>query len=141
MSSEPFSSPVTSHCFRLRPGQDLKKELIYYCQMYHLHAACVVSAAGSLKKAHLRLSGGKDVVEYKGPFEIVSLTGTVSDQGAHLHISISDFEGRVLGGHLMDGAEIYTTAEIVLLESHELRFERVLDGGTSYKELVIKRRT
>lgn len=140
MSTEPFSSPVTSYCFRLRPGQDLKKELIYYCQMHHLHAACVVSAAGSLNKAHLRLSGGKDVVEYKGPFEIVSLTGTVNDQGAHLHIAISDFEGRVLGGHLMDGSEIYTTAEIVLLESRELRFERVHDGGTGYKELVVRRR-
>lgn len=141
MATEPFSSSVTSFCFRLRPGQDLKKELIYYCQLHHLHAACVVSAVGSLNKAHLRLSNGKDVVEFQGPFEIVSLSGTVNSTAAHLHISISDFEGKVVGGHLMDGSEIYTTAEIMLLENRDLTFQRENDGHTGYKELLIQKRS
>lgn len=140
MATQPYSSSVASHCFRLRPGQDLKKELLYYCQLHHLHAACVVSSVGSLNKAHIRLSGGKDVVEFQGPFEIVSLNGTVGAEGVHLHVSFSDFEGRVLGGHLMDGCEIYTTAEIVLLENRDLLFAREYDGHTGYKELVIKSR-
>lgn len=140
MTTTPFSSSTQSYCFRLKPGQDLKKELMFYCQMHHLHAACIISAVGSLNKAHLRLSNGKDVVEFKGPFEIVSLTGTVGPDGVHMHISIADFEGRVLGGHLMDGCEIYTTAEIVLLESLDLAFTREIDGHTGFKELVIKRR-
>lgn len=38
-------------------------------------------------------------------FEIVSLTGTLSRHGAHLHIAIADFQGNVVGGHLMDGCE------------------------------------
>ena len=140
MATEPFSSSNTSYCFRLRPGQDLKKELLFYCQKYHLHAACVVSAVGSVEKAHLRMSGGKDVVEFQGPFEIVSLSGTLGPDGAHLHMSISNFEGQVIGGHLMDGSLIYTTAEIVLMENQELVFHREVDGHTQYKELVIKKR-
>nr|WP_295903203.1 PPC domain-containing DNA-binding protein [uncultured Bdellovibrio sp.] len=131
---------MTSHCFRLRPGQDLKKELLYYCQLHHLHAACVVSSVGSLTKAHIRLSGGKDVVEFQGPFEIVSLTGTVGTGGVHLHISVANFEGAVIGGHLMDGSEIHTTAEVMLLENQDLTFTREQDGHTGYKELIIKQR-
>ncbi|WII71807.1 DNA-binding protein [Bdellovibrio sp. 22V] len=140
MSTQPYTSSVTTHCFRLRPGQDLKKELLYYCQMHHLHAACVISSVGSLTKAHIRLSGGKDVVEFQGPFEIISLNGTLSAEGIHLHVSLSNFEGDVIGGHLMDGCEIYTTAEIVLLENVDLSFTREMDGHTGYKELIVKQR-
>jgi predicted DNA-binding protein with PD1-like motif len=137
MSALPFTSSVTSHVFRLRPGQDLKKELLYYCQMHHLKAACIASSVGSLQKAHLRLSGGKNATEFQGPFEIISLNGTLGSEGIHLHISLSDAEGRMLGGHLMDGCEIFTTAEIVLLESSDLVFVRNPDGHTGYKELTV----
>lgn len=140
MSTQPNTSSITTHCFRLRPGQDLKKELLYYCQMHHLHAAVVISSVGSLKKAHLRMSGGKDVVEFQGPFEIISLNGTLGTEGIHLHISVSNFEGHVLGGHLMDGCEIYTTAEILLAENNDLIFHREIDGHTGYKELIVKNR-
>lgn len=140
MGTQAYTSSVISHCFRLSPGQDLKKELLYYCQRHHLHAACIISAVGSLNKAHIRLSGGKDVVEFQGPFEIVSLHGTLSTEGIHLHISLSNFEGRVIGGHLMDGCVIYTTAEIVLMENKDLTFTREMDKNTNYKELLIKDR-
>lgn len=136
----PHTSSITSHCFRLRPGQDLKKELLFYCQNNHLLAATVVSAVGSLTKAHLRMANGKETVEFDGPFEIVSLNGTLSKDGAHLHLSVSPFDGRVLGGHLMEGSEIYTTAEIILLENKDLVFHREVDGHTGYKELIIKKR-
>lgn len=137
MATAPFSSNLTTHCFRLRPGQDLKKELHAYCQTHQLQAACVLSSAGSVTKAFLRLSGGKIVSEFEGPFEIISLNGTLSAAGIHLHMSISDFAGKVFGGHLMDGCEIFTTAEIVLGESSELRFTRQMDEETGYGELVI----
>ncbi|KHD90013.1 MAG: DNA-binding protein [Bdellovibrio sp. ArHS] len=138
MATQSHTSSVVSHCFRLRPQQDLKKELLYYCQMHHLHAATVICSVGSLSKAHIRLAGGKDVVEFQGPFEIISLNGTVSAEGIHMHISLSNFEGTVIGGHLMDGCLIHTTAEIILLENTELTFAREQDGHTGYKELVVK---
>lgn len=140
MITQPHSSSLTSFCFRLRPGQDLKKELLFYAQNNHLHAAAVLSCVGSLKKASLRLSGRKEGSEFHGPFEIVSLTGTVSVDGIHMHMSVSDNEGRVIGGHLMDGCEIHTTAEIILLENQDLVFKREHDDGTGYKELVISKR-
>lgn len=140
MTEQPFMSSVVSHVFRLKPGQDLKKELLFYCQLHHIHAGAIVSCVGSLEKAHIRLSGGKDVVEFKGPFEIVSATGTLSTDGIHLHISLSNFEGQVVGGHLMDGCLIYTTAEIIFLENTDLVFKREMDKQTGYRELIVKER-
>ena len=140
MATEPFSSNLTAYCFRLRPGQDLKKELLQYCRTQQLQAACILSCVGSLTKAFLRLSGGTIVAEFDGPFEIVSLSGTLSAEGIHVHISISDFAGKVFGGHLMDGCTVYTTAEVVLGENVGLRFTREMDEETGYKELEITKR-
>jgi hypothetical protein len=62
----------------------------------------------------LRLANRDLHSEYDGPFEIVSMTGTVSFHGSHLHISISDENGKTIGGHLVFGCKIYTTAEMVI---------------------------
>jgi len=76
---------------------------------------------------------------YQGHFEIVSLVGTLSaGGGAHLHLSVSDSTGRTLGGYLLDGCRVYTTAEIVLGTLPELQFARKTDATFGYQELVVK---
>lgn len=122
---------------RLKPGQDLKKELAAFCQANKLQASTMVSGVGSLKVAEMRLADEKQKVVLQGPFEIVSLTGTLGCEGLHLHIAIADREGKVLGGHLLDGCLIHTTAELVLLENTEMMFKREHDPATGFKELVI----
>ena len=140
MIAQPCSSTLTSYCFRLRPTQDLKKELLHHAQIHGLQAATIASCVGSLTKASLRLANGKNASHFSGPFEIVSIVGTISKNGVHVHLSIADQEGRVIGGHLMDGCEIHTTAEIVLLENNDLTFSREMDSVTGYQELVIQKR-
>ena len=73
-----------------------------------------------------------------GYFEIVSLVGTISINGSHIHISICDSTGKTIGGHLMPGCKIYTTAEIVLQSTDKYEFTREKDGSTSWEELQIK---
>jgi predicted DNA-binding protein with PD1-like motif len=73
-------------------------------------------------------------------FEIVSLVGTLSTHGIHLHISISDKDGKTIGGHLEKGCLIYTTAEIVIGVSEDFIFVRTVDENTGYKELEIQPR-
>jgi hypothetical protein len=128
---------LQTHAFRLSPNQDLKKELAKYCREHNLKAAVVISGVGSLKTAELRLADEKEKIRFQGPFEIVSLTGTLGLQGLHLHISIADRDGKVLGGHLLDGCVIHTTAELVLLEISCLDFRREFDPQTGFKELLI----
>jgi predicted DNA-binding protein with PD1-like motif len=67
------------------------------------------------------------------------LTGVFSVHGSHYHIAISDGEGRTYGAHLMDGSEIYTTAEIVLASlDNNVHFFRSFDPQTGYPELDIR---
>jgi predicted DNA-binding protein with PD1-like motif len=95
---------------------------------------------GSLNHANLRLANAEQSQIFPGKLEIVSLTGTLSPDGVHLHISVSDNTGRTFGGHLLHGSPIYTTAEIVLVELPEIAFSRETDAETSYRELVIRKR-
>ncbi|WP_218043308.1 PPC domain-containing DNA-binding protein [Oryzomonas sagensis] len=130
-------SSITSLSLRLRPGDDIRNSLSRLLQDRELPAACVLSCAGCLSRAALRLagSGGGTIIE--GPLEIVSLSGTLSPQGPHLHIAFADSTGRVLGGHLLDGCIVLTTAEIVLAILPDVRFSRRHDTATGYAELVI----
>jgi predicted DNA-binding protein with PD1-like motif len=91
-----------------------------------------------VRQAAIRFAGQKDATILTGPFEIVSLTGTFSADGPHLHISISDASGRTHGGHLAEGTLVYTTAEVVVGELAGARFSRRIDPATTYKELVIE---
>ena len=132
------------HAFRLTPGEDLKKALCAYAASRKLRASFVLTCVGSLSAVTLRLAnsardGKNEVVSLDERFEIVSLTGTLSANGAHLHVSIADFEGNVVGGHLMDGCVVFTTAEIVLGESATHVFAREMDARTGFDELVVSR--
>ncbi len=68
----------------------------------------------------------------------MSLVGTLSQDGLHLHLSVSDHQGHTLGGHLLEGNLIYTTAEIMVGASPEMIFSREHDGSTPYPELQIR---
>jgi predicted DNA-binding protein with PD1-like motif len=106
----------------------------------NIEAGCVLSAVGSLTHATLRLANRDYYSEYDGHFEIVSMTGTVSLHGSHLHISISDGDGKTIGGHLVPGCEIYTTAEMVLGIFEDVVYKREFTEDSGYEELVVHTR-
>lgn len=77
--------------FRLKNGQDLKKELALYCKSESSYV--VISSVGSLSKLNIRLAGGKSFLTEEGNFEIISLNGTICQGGLHLHVSVSRDNG------------------------------------------------
>ena len=97
----------------------------------------MISAIGSLSVVQLRFAGTAVATAIRGELEILSLAGTLSPDGAHLHISIADSSGAVIGGHLCSGSLVHTTAELVLGLLTEWRFSRELDPATGYAELRI----
>lgn len=139
-SARTFPSPTRSYALRLRPGMDLRQELLRFARQQHLQAGFIVSCAGSLTRSSLRYANQPEASVREGHFEIVSLSGTLSAQGAHLHASLADSTGATFGGHLMDGSRIYTTAEIVVGELTRARFDRSVDSTYGYRELDVKRR-
>ena len=129
---------VKAHAFRLIKGQDLKCELENYIKEKDIKAGVIASCVGCLSKAVIRNASGKDCIVINKDVEIVSMTGTFSLDGCHLHISVSDEELTTYGGHLKDGCIVNTTAEVVILELKNYAFNREMDDTTGYKELVIK---
>ena len=122
---------------RLQPGDDLRQALESWMGEQEEQAGCVISAIGSLSVAELRFAGAAAATTIRGDLEILSLSGTLSADGAHLHIAVADSSGAVIGGHLCAGSLVRTTAEFVIGLLPEWRFSRELDPATGYPELQI----
>lgn len=121
---------------RLKPNQDPYQELKALVQEKQIKAAVILSMVGSFKKASVCFANQQKAELLEGPFEIVSVTGTLGIAGQHIHVGLSDKDGRTIGGHLSAGSLIFTTCEVVILDlSSEWTFERVMDKDTGYPEL------
>lgn len=126
------------HCFRLHRGDDLLGGIQAYADSHAIRAGAVISAVGCLTRWEVRDASGVDVQHGVEDVEIVSLMGTVSMNGSHLHASFARRDLSVFGGHLRAGCSVNTTAEIVLAELPGVEFSRAPDDTTGYDELVIR---
>lgn len=129
------------HPLRLTPGADLRRSLEALATAPGADAAFVVAGIGSLVNARLRYAGEAVETDIAGPLEILSLSGTLSASGAHLHASVSDASGRVLGGHLGHGSIVRTTAEVLLAPLKGWSLTREADQATGFMELVVRRKS
>ncbi|MEO7313265.1 MAG: PPC domain-containing DNA-binding protein [Chitinophagaceae bacterium] len=137
-NSKAMHSNNIIHAFRLKPGEDLKQSILKYVNDHQMAAGFIVTCVGSLTHYDIRFANQPDGTTGTGHFEIVSLTGVLGIAGSHIHISISDSTGKTIGGHLMDGCKIYTTAEIVIGEDKSKFFRREVDSTFGYKELKVE---
>lgn len=97
----------------------------------------MLTGVGSLSRARIRFAERENAGYLNGPLELITLSGTVSQDGLHLHLSVSDAEGRMSAGHLMDECIIRTTAEVVFGIFPDWQFSRKHDPGTGYSELSV----
>ena len=125
------------YIFRLTKGADLKKSIVDYCITNNIKAGIIGACVGCCYEVNFRLAGGETFYHNVRDYEIVSMTGTISEDGVHIHISVSDELGNTIGGHLKDGCIVNTTAEIVLNIFENIKFKREYDQETGYDELVI----
>ena len=129
------------HVLRLTRGTDLRQGIEDYCQTNNIKTGGIVTCVGSLYQASIRLADGETVNQYDARNEIVSLTGTLSSNGSHFHISIAGEDGNVIGGHVSYGCLVNTTAEIILVSlDDEYELSREFDETTGYNELVMRQK-
>ncbi|SHK32587.1 PPC domain-containing DNA-binding protein [Hymenobacter psychrotolerans] len=136
-ASAALPSAMRTYALRLAPGQDLRQQLDAFVQRHQIRAGAIVTCVGSLTHVTLRLANQEGPSVYRGHFEIVSLAGTLSTSGSHVHLSVSDSTGRTIGGHLLAGNLIYTTAELVLGVLDDVEFRRETDPTFGYRELTV----
>jgi len=142
---------------RLRPGTDLLREIKRVVADADISCGIILSIVGSLSQCVLRLvfnpqkkylvydkeTGEKmkdakvyDVLRVEGPLEILCGGGTIAKNGhPHIHLVVSDPQGRVFGGHIIEGCKTYTTVELFLVNLPEVIATRVFNSETKHKEL------
>ena len=125
---------------RLPPDSDLRRELERAVAAFAGRSGFVLSGIGSLGQATIRFAAADQTTLLSEPLEIVSLAGSVTPQGAHLHGSVATASGRVLGGHLGYGCIVRTTAEVLVAALPEWELSRRPDPATGYDELDIRPR-
>ena len=124
---------------RLAPGDDLRRALEGALAGRGVQAGFVLAGIGSLSCACIRLAGAPDASPQDGPFELLTLSGTLADGASHLHTSLARADGTLFGGHVAYGCRVHTTAEVLVALLPAWRFSREADGATGYAELVIRR--
>ncbi len=132
---------MIEHVLKLTPGEDLLIAMDHYCKKNNIESGYVATCVGSLSRIAFRKGYERTELILEGGFEIVSLSGTFSQGGMHIHMAVSDKDFNVKGGHAKVGCIVRSTAEIVIiqLDQHELR--RHKDSAHGHKELHIVRRS
>lgn len=146
------SGTITAHPIRLKPGDDIVAAIegaaASAMSTSRTSSAFVLTAVGSVDKVTLRManaclqdgaeeSSSNEIKDWVERMEVVSLVGTLSPSGKHLHMALSDKDGIVIGGHLVAG-RVFTTLELVLGTIQNVSFQRETDEATGYRELVVK---
>ncbi|EEW05970.1 DNA-binding protein [Vibrio mimicus] len=122
---------------RLTQGDDLKQRIVQLVQKHEIHAGSIASCVGCLSQLNIRLADSVSTLQLAEPFEILSLSGTLTNEHCHLHIAVADAQGQVWGGHLLDGNLINTTAELMIHHYPQHHFTRQYDPNTGYSELIV----
>lgn len=99
---------------RLGYGSDLLLSLTDFVQEKGIKAG-IIEVIGACKRAKISVYDQEKKVYnnliFEKPMEIVSCIGNISllkgQSMLHLHIAISDDEGKVFGGHLIEGTEVF----------------------------------
>lgn len=139
---------------RLGPGSDLLDSLKEIATREGIRSGLILGGAASLRKAVLRNPRGfpksfpitdeaRIYTPIEGPLELLAISGNIAckDDGSlvvHAHVAVSAGcpEASVYGGHLVEGATIYSTGEIVLAEVEGMELRRKLNEETQAFELV-----
>ncbi len=98
---------------KLDPGSDLREVIEQQGKEKRL-SGFVLSVVGNLSRAAFQCPGRPTSTVLEGNLEIITLNGTFSPEGVHLHLSISDGDCQVWGGHLESGSKVLKGVDLLL---------------------------
>jgi len=97
----------------LEAGSDLRTSLEHLAASEQ-SSGFVLSVVGNLSQASFACPGLDEPTVLRGELEIITLQGTLSPQGVHLHLSFSDPGCQVWGGHLEHGSLVLKGADLLV---------------------------
>ena len=97
----------------LEAGSDVRRSLEQLA-LDHNAGGFVLSVVGNLSQAAFACPGKNAPTVLAGELEIITLQGTISPDGVHLHLSFSDASCQVWGGHLEHGTLVLRGADLLV---------------------------
>ena len=97
----------------LEAGSDVRRSLEQLA-LEHNAGGFVLSVVGNLSQAAFACPGKSAPTVLAGELEIITLQGTISPDGVHLHLSFSDTSCHVWGGHLEHGTLVLRGADLLV---------------------------
>ena len=98
---------------KLGPGSDLRRSLEQLA-IEQGGSGFVLGVVGNLSRAAFQCAGRSGPTILDGDLEIITLQGTVAPDGVHLHLSLSDSDCQVWGGHLEPGTLVLKGADLLV---------------------------
>ncbi|KAI3382294.1 hypothetical protein SNEBB_011388 [Seison nebaliae] len=136
---------------RLKPGTNVLDSIEEFMKCERAVCASIVTVVGSVSNIVLRFAGnrsdgmtihrfGND--EKNETYEVIAMSGFFtprSDPKCHIHCSISDKNGKMVGGHVMADMIVHTTLEIELhLMSDIYNIKREYCPMSTFNEMTFK---
>ena len=123
---------------KLAPGSDLRLSLEELAQRDGI-SGFVVGVVGNLTKASFQCPGQAEPTVLEGDLEVITLNGTFSPEGVHLHLSLSDGACQVWGGHLEPGTIVQKGVDLLIgvLEQREGRPVRQTAAAAPRIEIAV----
>jgi predicted DNA-binding protein with PD1-like motif len=138
----------------LPPDKDLVSSIKKACNDNGIRSGTIQTAVGSLQKAtitHPPSDEAKTGTVFSlpkvipGPLQILSLVGVIFEKDSgelhvHIHGSFVDQNGKVYGGHLVEGeSPVLRRTEAVISEITNVRMIEKFDEVTGHTEFSIER--
>jgi predicted DNA-binding protein with PD1-like motif len=138
---------------RVHPGSDLLRSLQKIVAEEGITSGVIVSGVGLLKQARLRnckslpeeypiTDANRTFLSFEKPLEILSISGNVTlaegEPLVHAHLTLSSVEGTeitVIGGHLIEGCEVFGFSEFAILELEGVEMVKRFDEETRTLQL------
>lgn len=123
---------------KLAPGSDLRLSLEELAQRDGI-SGFVLGVVGNLTKASFQCPGQAEPTVLEGDLEVITLNGTFSPEGVHLHLSLSDGACQVWGGHLEPGTIVQKGVDLLIgvLEQREGRPARQTTAAAPRIEIAV----
>ena len=98
---------------KLAPGSDLLISIEKVGREQNSNGF-VLGVVGNLSRACFQCPGRSKPTLLEGNLEIITLNGTFTPEGVHLHLSLSDKDCQVWGGHLEPGTLVNKGADVLV---------------------------
>ena len=99
--------------YKLSSGADVFNSLDQL-KIHTNSTSFLISAVGDLSGVSFKCPLNEKPIRLEKKLEVITLSGYLTSEESHIHISVSDDNCNVFGGHLLPGTTVHKSLEILL---------------------------